>query len=98
MNDRRNYSSLTLSSETITFGKFHKAHPCNLREFKIYGGLSPNLSQMSLLYQGGLKNDSIPETFDLKVVNSGGVVRGRPLLLCRVVSHTAFPRFYLASI
>jgi hypothetical protein len=64
-------------AESITFGKFHKPHPCNLREFKIYGGQSPNPAQMSLLYHGGLKNDSIPETFDLRIVNSEGIVRSK---------------------
>ena len=27
---------------TITFGKYHKGHVCNLREFKVYAGLSPD--------------------------------------------------------
>lgn len=25
--------------KTITFGKYEKAHVCNIRKFKIYGGL-----------------------------------------------------------
>ena len=27
---------------TITFGKYHKGHVCNLREFKVYAGLTPD--------------------------------------------------------
>jgi hypothetical protein len=29
-----------LTQDTITFGKYHKVHVCNLREFKVYGLLS----------------------------------------------------------
>lgn len=50
--------------QTITFGKFHKAHVCNLKEFKVYGGVSPD-SLVELLH-AGLRNDPEPETFTLK--------------------------------
>ncbi|KAJ3332134.1 Muskelin 1, intracellular mediator containing kelch motif [Blyttiomyces sp. JEL0837] len=49
---------------TITFGKYHKSHVCNLKGFKVYGGLSP--SNMIELLHSGLRNDSEPETFSLK--------------------------------
>ena len=35
--------------QTITFGKFHKAHVCNLKEFKVFGGESPD-SMVELLH------------------------------------------------
>ncbi|KAI9205394.1 Muskelin N-terminus-domain-containing protein [Polychytrium aggregatum] len=54
---------------TITFGKFHKVHVCNLKEFKVYGGLTPN-SMFELLH-GGLRNDTEPETFSLKFKANG---------------------------
>ncbi|KAI9021961.1 Muskelin N-terminus-domain-containing protein [Hyaloraphidium curvatum] len=50
--------------QTITFGKFHKPHVCNLKEFKVYGGVSPE--GMVELLHGGLRNDPEPETFSLK--------------------------------
>ncbi|KAI8803988.1 Muskelin N-terminus-domain-containing protein [Cladochytrium replicatum] len=49
---------------TITFGKYHKVHVCNLKEFKVYGGLSPD--NMHELLHSGLRNDTEPETFTLK--------------------------------
>ncbi|TPX71748.1 hypothetical protein SpCBS45565_g00878 [Spizellomyces sp. 'palustris'] len=49
---------------TITFGKYHKVHVCNLKEFKVFGGLSPN--NMIELLHCGLRNDIEPETFSLK--------------------------------
>lgn len=48
----------------IKFGKFEKNHVCNLRKFKVFGGLSED--HMVLLFEGGLRNDSTPETFALR--------------------------------
>ncbi|CAB4386012.1 hypothetical protein RhiirA5_492663 [Rhizophagus irregularis] len=49
---------------SITFGKFYKEHICNLKKFKVYGGLTPN--KMDELLNSGLRNDEFPETFRLK--------------------------------
>ncbi|KDQ55802.1 hypothetical protein JAAARDRAFT_208578 [Jaapia argillacea MUCL 33604] len=57
--------------KSITFGKFHKPHPCNMKEFKIFVGMVED--NMIEVLHGGLKNDSIPETFALKHVNAAGV-------------------------
>ncbi|XP_050461630.1 muskelin isoform X2 [Cataglyphis hispanica] len=55
----------------ITFGKYEKTHVCNIKKFKIFGGLEPE--NMMELLESGLRNDSIPETFDLKhVLGNGG--------------------------
>ncbi|CBQ72425.1 related to Muskelin [Sporisorium reilianum SRZ2] len=62
---------------SITFGKYHKPHPCNLRDFKVYGSttidsLLPSSSvngrppASKRLLRGGLKNDAVPETFELR--------------------------------
>lgn len=51
------------------------AHPCNLAEFSIFGGLSPEASSMEPLVKGGfLKNDVNTERFALPVEleSSGG--------------------------
>ncbi|XP_033208683.1 muskelin isoform X2 [Belonocnema kinseyi] len=50
--------------QTITFGKYEKTHVCNIKKFKVYGGLEEE--NMMELLESGLKNDSTPETFDLK--------------------------------
>jgi hypothetical protein len=47
----------------ITFGKYHKVHVCNLKEFKVYGGMDP--ANMSELLHAGLRNDTENETFPL---------------------------------
>ncbi|XP_063700226.1 muskelin [Culicoides brevitarsis] len=54
----------------IKFGKYEKAHVCNLRKFKIFGGLEESCGV--LLLEGGLKNDPIPEVFDLRYRTSSG--------------------------
>ncbi|TPX30166.1 hypothetical protein SmJEL517_g06204 [Synchytrium microbalum] len=50
--------------QTITFGKYHKVHVCNLKEFKVFGGLTPD--NMIELLHSGLRNDTESETFSLK--------------------------------
>ncbi|XP_043287689.1 muskelin isoform X2 [Venturia canescens] len=52
--------------KTITFGKFEKTHVCNIKKFRVYGGMKPE--NMMTLLESGLKNDSVPETFDMKHV------------------------------
>ncbi|XP_015597500.1 muskelin isoform X2 [Cephus cinctus] len=52
--------------KTITFGKYEKTHVCTIRKFKVYGGMDPD--NMMELLESGLRNDSVPETFDLKHV------------------------------
>ncbi|XP_067122078.1 muskelin [Centruroides vittatus] len=49
---------------TITFGKYEKTHVCNLKKFKVFGGL--NDVNMIELLNSGLKNDHVPESFNLK--------------------------------
>lgn len=47
--------------ESIGFGKFHKVHVCNLKEFKVYAG--PTLDSLHLILHTGLNNDTQPEIF-----------------------------------
>ncbi|KAK5821380.1 Muskelin N-terminus-domain-containing protein [Linnemannia elongata] len=67
-NNQMQYIMIKLKSmaiaHTITFGKYHKVHVCNLKEFKVYGGLTT--SNMTELLHTGLRNDHEPETFLLK--------------------------------
>ena len=48
----------------IRFGKYKKNHLCNIKRFKIFGGLSEE--SMIELLDDCLNNDSIPESFRLK--------------------------------
>ncbi|EJF65436.1 hypothetical protein DICSQDRAFT_79600 [Dichomitus squalens LYAD-421 SS1] len=56
---------------SITFGKFYKTHPCNMKEFKVLIGLTEG--NMTEVLQAGLKNDSTPETFSIKSTNRVGM-------------------------
>lgn len=58
--------------QSITFGKYHKVHVCNLKEFKVLGGMDEN--HMTELLHSGLRNDSEPETFSLDF-KANGMVR-----------------------
>lgn len=64
---------------------FTSVHPCNLAEFSIYGGLSPNPKHMDLLYHGGLKNDTLKERIELAVGEAsdkaGGEIVGSSCLM-----------------
>lgn len=58
------------------FGKYHKAHPCNLKDFKVYGSQSCKESRSSTwvrILRGGLRNDAQPEVFDTRWTNNEGV-------------------------
>ncbi|KAJ3515933.1 hypothetical protein NMY22_g14321 [Coprinellus aureogranulatus] len=47
------------------------SHPCNVKEFKVYVGLTPD--NMTQVLHSGLKNNTEPETFNITHVNSAGV-------------------------
>lgn len=53
----------------ITFGKYEKAHVCNLKRFKIYGGNDED--NLIELLDSGLKNDSVSESFRLRYTVRG---------------------------
>jgi hypothetical protein len=60
----------------IYFGKYHKAHPCNLKDFKVYGSQStkdPNSNAWVRILRGGLRNDSQSEFFETRWTTSEGV-------------------------
>jgi len=48
----------------ITFGKYEKAHVCNLKHFKVFGG--PEEDNMIEILDAGLKNDTVAENFTLR--------------------------------
>ncbi|KAH8107718.1 Muskelin N-terminus-domain-containing protein [Cristinia sonorae] len=61
---------------TLTFGKVRvltqkKAHPCNMKEFKLFVGETEE-SMIEVLH-AGLRNDHVAETFSIRHVNNAGV-------------------------
>jgi len=87
-NDHMQYITIKLDKmsivKTITFGKFHKVHVCNLKEFKVYGGLTPN--NMIELLHSGLKNDCETETFALKYKSNDIVFPCLYIKICPLVA------------
>ncbi|KAL5034044.1 hypothetical protein RTP6_001923 [Batrachochytrium dendrobatidis] len=83
-NNQMQFITLKLNSmavvKTITFGKYCKVHVCNLKEFKVYGGITPN--HMLELLHSGLRNDTEQETFALKHSANGVVF---PCLYIKIV-------------
>ncbi|KAJ3555993.1 hypothetical protein NP233_g12079 [Leucocoprinus birnbaumii] len=58
--------------KTLTFGKFSKPHPCNMKDFKVYVGITEeNLVEV---LHGGLKNDTTPEAFSIRHINNAQVI------------------------
>jgi hypothetical protein len=74
--------------DTITFGKYQKVHVCNLKEFKIYAGLDPQHLDKLVLH-AGLRNDTDPETFQLKTKFSGITVPCLYLKIVPLLAHGA---------
>uniref|UniRef100_A0A8C4QDE0 Muskelin N-terminal domain-containing protein n=1 Tax=Eptatretus burgeri TaxID=7764 RepID=A0A8C4QDE0_EPTBU len=56
--------SHTAVAQSISFGKYEKTHVCNLKKFKVYGGMTEE--NMIEILSSGLKNDHKKETFPLK--------------------------------
>ncbi|KAG2204661.1 hypothetical protein INT47_011956 [Mucor saturninus] len=66
--DQSQFITLKLDNPSVAcdilFGKFHRSHVCNLKEFKIYGGMDP--LEMNELLHKGLTDDNKPETFPIR--------------------------------
>ncbi|UZJ52511.1 hypothetical protein CBS101457_001831 [Exobasidium rhododendri] len=78
--DDKQYIILQLDKPSILkkifFGKYHKAHPCNLKDFKVYGSQTtkdPHSNAWVRILRGGLRNDSHMEFFETKWKTSEGV-------------------------
>ncbi|TRM70103.1 Muskelin N-terminus-domain-containing protein [Schizophyllum amplum] len=67
--------------KSITFGKFHKAHQCNMKEFAVLVGTS--LDNMTRVLHASLKNDSMSESFTVKHTNNAGL--SFPTLFVKIV-------------
>ncbi|KAJ3385740.1 Muskelin 1, intracellular mediator containing kelch motif [Lobulomyces angularis] len=80
------FDSISIA-QSITFGKYHKVHVCNLKEFKVFGGLDPN--NLLLLLHAGLRNDTEKETFSLKHLFGDIVVPCLYLKIVPLLAHGA---------
>ncbi|KZT10880.1 uncharacterized protein LAESUDRAFT_643350 [Laetiporus sulphureus 93-53] len=80
--------------KSITFGKFYKPHPCNMKEFKVYVGLSEE--NMTEVLRAALKNDSTSETFSIRYTNNAGVCF--PTRFVKIVPLTVHAQSFHTSI
>jgi hypothetical protein len=75
INDQNQFLILKLQDlsvlRQITFGKFHKGHVCNLKEFKVFVAHNDadDAHWIEVLH-AGLRNDSEPETFTVRFKSS----------------------------
>ncbi|KAK4054099.1 hypothetical protein OIV83_001124 [Microbotryomycetes sp. JL201] len=84
----------------IGFGKYQKVHPCNLFEFTVAGGMSPDPRYMEPLLYAGLRNDTNKELFDLPTTVEGtdGTSAPLPCRYIRIEALSAHSANYNVSI
>ncbi|GAA6020449.1 hypothetical protein JCM11491_000250 [Sporobolomyces phaffii] len=85
----------------VGFSKTTKAHPCNLAEFSISGGLSADpLTMEPLVRTASLKNDANPEKFPLPVEVQDGARESAafPVKYLKIDCHEAANASYSVSI
>lgn len=69
----------------ITFGKYEKAHACNMKRFKIYSGMTEGAINNEIL-DGTLRNDATTETFNLKHTIDGQPFASRFIKIVPIVA------------
>jgi len=79
---------------TILFGKYHKGHICNLKEFRVYCGQTEDSMVEVLL--SGLRNDEEPEVFPVRHLVAPGVLL--PSRFIKIVPVTAWGASFSYSI
>ncbi|GAA5914183.1 uncharacterized protein JCM6883_000764 [Sporobolomyces salmoneus] len=86
--------------QSVGFGKAVKAHPCNLAEFSIFGGLSPDPASMERLLDGLLKNDTNTQKFRLQIglAREGKEQAPLPIKYIRIECHEAVNVTYSIAI
>ncbi|XP_054707459.1 muskelin-like isoform X2 [Uloborus diversus] len=70
--------------QTISFGKYEKSHVCNMKKFKVCGGLTD--SSMIELLDSGLKNNNQTEAFDVKHKTGGNMFACRYIKIVPIQS------------
>ncbi|KAG9508874.1 Muskelin [Fragariocoptes setiger] len=72
----------------IKFGKYYRNHICNLKRFRIYGGIEDS-TPIELL-EDGLRNDSKPETLVMKHQIDGHLIPLRYIKIVPIQSWGSF--------
>ncbi|KAJ3364548.1 Muskelin 1, intracellular mediator containing kelch motif [Allomyces javanicus] len=108
--DQAQYLTVVLPAPAIVtslvFGKFHKPHVCNLQEFRVFAGISPDT--LTEVFHGGLENTSETETIAVKhrVASSPAgsafpdtmTPAAFPVQFIKIVPHAAYQRDFPFSI
>ncbi|KAJ1504400.1 hypothetical protein HMI56_001646 [Coelomomyces lativittatus] len=77
----------------LIFGKFQKPHVCNLKEFRVFAGLSPD--SMIEIFHGGLENTPGNETIAVNYQSESGIVLFLVMnVLLSFVPHQLFLIFF----
>ena len=90
-NNQHQFMTLKLKQhahlQSILFGKFHKVHVCNLKEFKVF--ISYNNRQYIEILHDGLKNDTEPESFDIRttIKSTSNVFPVQYIKICPILAH-----------
>ncbi|PWN19305.1 hypothetical protein BCV69DRAFT_262218 [Microstroma glucosiphilum] len=88
--------------KSIYFGKYKEPHPCNLKDFKVYGYCGPssdpdpNSGLWTKLLRAGLRDNGVPEEFALNWKDGSGLPL--PLRYIKVVPLAAHRPNYNFSI
>ncbi|KAJ1663246.1 hypothetical protein EV178_005187 [Coemansia sp. RSA 1646] len=89
INNHRQFITLRLEHpalvRSITFGKYYKTHVCNLKEFKVFGGMTED--NMTELLYSGLRNDSESETISLRQKLHGFYIPCRYIKIQPLLAH-----------
>ncbi|PFH53700.1 hypothetical protein AMATHDRAFT_934 [Amanita thiersii Skay4041] len=80
--------------QAITFGKFMKAHPCNLKDYRVFVGTTED--HMTEVLHSQLRNDHIPETRPVKHMNHTGIYF--PTRFVKIVPLSAHQSNYHTSV
>ncbi|CAO3593221.1 unnamed protein product [Absidia cylindrospora] len=80
-------------ARALLWGKFHRSHVCNVKEFKVFGGMDPN-NMSELLYQV-LQNHNKPEVFKLRYTYQDLVI---PIQYIKIVPVSTFSTNFNYSI
>ncbi|KAI8876176.1 muskelin [Backusella circina FSU 941] len=98
VHDSEQFITITFKSpviaRSIIFGKYYKGHVCNLKEFKIYGGMNSDDEMIEILHDG-LKNNAEPESFPLKHQHRNLIF---PVKYIKIVPLTAYVASFNYSI
>ncbi|KAI8333811.1 Muskelin N-terminus-domain-containing protein [Chlamydoabsidia padenii] len=80
-------------ARALLWGKFHRSHVCNVKEFKVYGGMDP--TNMTELLSQALQNHNKPEVFRLRCIYQNLVI---PIQYIKIVPISTFSTNFNYSI